>query len=179
MPTIILDRDGVINQDSEDFIKSPVEWQAIDGSLAAIAQLKSAGYQIAVATNQSGLARGLFSHATLHAIHRKMIQQSREVGGGFDEIVFCPHHPDAKCKCRKPNTGLLQAINAKISLNADTDWLVGDTGSDLKAAQQMGIRAALVETGKGDQEIKTGIVSRETIPVFKNLAHFTSWLLNV
>ena len=179
MPTIILDRDGVINQDSKDYIKSPEEWLAIDGSLPAIAQLKSAGYQIAVATNQSGLARGLFSHATLHTIHRKMIQQSREIGGGFDEIVFCPHHPDAKCECRKPKTGLLQAINAKMSLNADTDWLVGDKGSDLKAAQQMGIRAALVETGKGYQEINTGIVSRETTPVFKNLAHFTSWLLNV
>ena len=108
-----------------------------------------------------------------------MIQQTREIGGEFDEIVFCPHHPDANCECRKPKTGLLQAINAKISLNADTDWLVGDTGNDLKAAQRMGIRAALVETGKGDQEIKTGIVSRETVPVFKNLAHFTSWLLNV
>ena len=179
MATIILDRDGVINHDSEDYIKSPDEWLAIDGSLVAIAKLKAAGYKIAVATNQSGLGRGLFSQASLHAIHRKMIQESREIGGGFDMIAYCPHHPDVNCECRKPKTGLLQAINAKLPLNADTDWLVGDTRKDLEAAQQMGIRAALVETGKGEQEITKGIVSRETTPIFKNLAHFTSWLLDI
>ena len=179
MPTIILDRDGVINHESKDYIKSPDEWRAIDGSLKAIADLKSAGYQIAVATNQSGLGRGLFSQATLHAIHRKMIQECKQIGGEFDVIALCPHHPEANCECRKPKTGLLLAINAKLRLNPDTDWLIGDTGKDLKAAQQMGIRAALVETGKGSQEIATGGVSRETIPVFKNLAHFTSWLLHV
>ncbi|MBU25899.1 MAG: D-glycero-beta-D-manno-heptose-1,7-bisphosphate 7-phosphatase [Gammaproteobacteria bacterium] len=179
MPTIILDRDGVINHDSENYIKSPDEWQAIDGSLVAIAKLKSAGYQIAVATNQSGLGRGLFSQSALLAIHKKMTQEAKASGGFFDMIVFCPHHPDANCVCRKPRTGLLQAINARLPLNADSDWLVGDTAGDLKTAQLMGIRAALVETGKGDQEIITGVVSRETTPVFKNLAHFASWLLDI
>ena len=179
MPTIILDRDGVINHDSKYFIKSPDEWQAIDGSLVAIARLRAAGYKIAIATNQSGVGRGLFSQAALHAIHKKMIQEANAAGGGFDMIAFCPHHPDANCECRKPKTGLLKAINAKLPLNADTDWLVGDTVNDLKAAQQMGIRAALVETGKGSEELTTGVVSRETTPTFTSLAHFTSWLLDI
>ena len=179
MSTIILDRDGVINHDSKYFIKSPEEWQAIDGSLAAIARLRAAGYKIAIATNQSGVGRGLFSQAALHAIHKKMIQEANAAEGGFDMIAFCPHHPDANCECRKPKTGLLKAINAKLPLNADTDWLVGDTVNDLKAAQQMGIRAALVETGKGSEELTTGVVSRETTPIFTSLAHFTSWLLDI
>ena len=100
MPTIILDRDGVINLDSEDYIKSADEWRPIDGSLVAIAKLKTAGYQIAVATNQSGLGRGLFSQTSLHAIHQKMVLESKEVGGEFDMIAFCPHHPDVNCECR-------------------------------------------------------------------------------
>ncbi|HAN80714.1 MAG TPA: D-glycero-beta-D-manno-heptose-1,7-bisphosphate 7-phosphatase [Gammaproteobacteria bacterium] len=179
MPTIILDRDGVINHDSKNYIKSPDEWQPIDGSLVAIARLRTAGYKIAIATNQSGLGRGLFSQAALDAIHEKMVQQATASGGGFDMIAFCPHHPDANCECRKPKPGLLKAINAKFPLNADTDWLVGDTGNDLKAAQQMGIRAALVKTGKGNEELAKGVVSRETTPTFVNLAHFTSWLLNI
>ncbi|HBX26268.1 MAG TPA: D-glycero-beta-D-manno-heptose-1,7-bisphosphate 7-phosphatase [Gammaproteobacteria bacterium] len=179
MPTIILDRDGVINHDSKHYIKSPEEWQAIDGSLVAIANLRTAGYKIAIATNQSGLGRGLFSQTTLHAIHKKMIQESSATGGGFDMIAFCPHHPDTNCECRKPKIGLLKAISTKLPLNPDTDWLVGDTSNDLKAAQRMGIRGALVETGKGKEELMKEVVSRETTPTFKNLAHFASWLLNI
>lgn len=178
MPTIILDRDGVINHDSDQYIKCPSEWVAIDGSPEAIARLNSAGYRIAIATNQSGLGRGLFTIKTLTNIHRKMADTIENAGGRIDTIAFCPHHPLENCQCRKPNPGLLQAINQEIPLNPDTDWMVGDTAKDLAAALRMGIRAALVETGKGRRELAAGFVSREKSPVFSNLKSFVNWLLD-
>ena len=177
MPTIILDRDGVINHDSEQYVKSPSEWAAIDGAPEAIAQLNHAGYRIAIATNQSGLGRGLFDVQTLTDIHRKMTHTIEAAGGHIDMIVFCPHQPADNCECRKPKPGLLHAINQEIPLNPDTDWMVGDTAKDLTAAQRMGVRAALVETGKGERELANGLVSRETSPVFADLKSFVSWLL--
>ncbi|MDG1157617.1 MAG: HAD-IIIA family hydrolase, partial [Litorivicinaceae bacterium] len=123
MPTIILDRDGVINHDSEQYVKSPSEWVAIDGAPEAIAQLNHAGYRIAIATNQSGLGRGLFDLQTLTDIHRKMTHTIEAAGGHIDMIVFCPHQPADNCECRKPKPGLLHAINQEIPLNPDTDWM--------------------------------------------------------
>lgn len=177
MATIILDRDGVINHDSDAYIKGPEEWHLITGADRAIARLNQAGYRVAVATNQSGLGRGLFSLETLEAIHQKLRKQTSEAGGQIDMIAFCPHTPDAKCHCRKPNIGLLQAINEYLPLNSDTDWFVGDTDKDLLAAAAMGLRGALVETGKGARTLKKGIVSRETTPVFEDLLSFSQWLI--
>lgn len=178
MPTIILDRDGVINHDSKQYIKSPSEWAVIDGAPEAIARLNNAGYHIAVATNQSGLGRGLFTLETLTNIHRKMTDTIESAGGAIDMIVFCPHRPAEQCECRKPNPGLLYAINQEIPLNPDTDWMIGDTAKDLTAAQRIGIRGALVETGKGRGELTAGFVSRETNPVFSDLRGFVNWLLD-
>ena len=178
MPLIILDRDGVINHDSDAYIKTPEEWELIEGSGEAIARLYESGYRIAVATNQSGLGRGLFDLQTLERIHAKMRHVIGLDGGVLDVITFCPHTPDDNCGCRKPRTGLLQAINQEITINPDTDWMVGDTDKDLLAAQRMGIRAALVETGKGSRVLRDGVVSRETTPVFKNLQAFATWLLD-
>ena len=178
MPTIILDRDGLINQDSDEYIKSPREWQAIPGSLEAIKKLNDAGYDVCIATNQSGLGRGLFSIQTLDQIHQKMINELEAMGGVIRMIVYCPHHPDAKCACRKPNTGLLTTINEEFRLDSDTSWMVGDTAKDVECAHRMGIRGALVRTGKGESELRKGVVSRETTPIFDDLAEFGAWLLS-
>jgi len=177
MPTIILDRDGVINHDSDDYIKNPDEWIAIDLSLQAIQRLHVAGYNICVATNQSGLGRGLFDLETLTVIHQKMLDAVAEIGGQIQMIAYCPHHPDAQCSCRKPNIGLLATISEQFPLDPDTTWMVGDTAKDILCAQRMGIRGALVLTGKGERELKIGVVSRETTPIFKNLSDFVDWLL--
>lgn len=177
MPTIILDRDGVINQDSDDYIKNPDEWIAIEGSLQAIKRLNDAGYNICVATNQSGLGRALFDLETLSAIHQKMLDAVGNAGGQIQMIAYCPHHPDEQCACRKPNTGLLTAINEQFPLDADTTWMVGDTAKDILSAHRMGIRGALVLTGKGERELKKGAVSRETTPIFASLREFADWLL--
>jgi D-glycero-D-manno-heptose 1,7-bisphosphate phosphatase len=177
MPTIVLDRDGVINHDSDDYIKHPAEWVAIPGSLEAIVRLNESGYNVCVATNQSGLGRGLFDLETLAMIHQKMLNELRLISGHIHMIAYCPHHPDQSCACRKPNTGLLAAINEQFPLDPDTTWMVGDTSKDVQCAHRMGIRAALVLTGKGEGELKKGVVSRETTPVFQNLSEFADWLL--
>ena len=177
MPTIVLDRDGVINQDSDAYIKNPDEWYAIKGSLDAIKRLNDAGYGVCVATNQSGLGRDLFSIEALAAIHQKMMNELEAMGGRIDLIAFCPHHPDAGCVCRKPKTGLLQAINEQFPLDPDTTWMVGDTGKDIECARRIGIRGALVKTGKGQHELDSGVVSCETTPVFSDLSEFVNWLL--
>ena len=177
MPTIILDRDGVINHDSDDYIKNPDEWIAIDLSLQAIQRLHVAGYNICVATNQSGLGRGLFDLETLTVIHQKMLDAVTEIGGQIQMIAYCPHHPDAQCSCRKPNIGLLATISEQFPLDPDTTWMVGDTAKDILCAHRMGIRGALVLTGKGERELKKGVVSRETTPIFKTLSDFVDWLL--
>ena len=177
MPTIILDRDGVINHDSDAYIKDPSEWCAIKGSLDAIKRLNDAGYDVCVATNQSGLGRDLFSIDTLAAIHQKMVSELEALGGHIQVIMFCPHHPDIGCSCRKPEPGLLQAINEQFPLDPDTSWMVGDTEKDMECARRMGIRSALVKTGKGQRELDNGVVSRETTPIFNDLNEFVNWLL--
>ena len=177
MPTIILDRDGVINHDSDEYIKSPAEWRAIQGSLEAIKRLNNAGYDVCIATNQSGLCRNLFTVDTLAEIHQKFIRSLETLGGHIHMIAYCPHLPADQCHCRKPNTGLLRAINNEFHLDADTTWMVGDTAKDVECADRMGIRAALVKTGKGQDELRKGVISRETTPIFENLNDFVDWLM--
>lgn len=149
MRLVILDRDGVINHDSDNYIKSPDEWQPIDGSLAAIARLTHAGWSVAVATNQSGIERGLFDINTLHAIHTKMANAVSDVGGRIDGVFFCPHAPNSGCRCRKPATGLLEDIAARFGRSLAGVPVVGDSLRDLQAGHAMGCDTFLVKTGKG------------------------------
>ena len=152
---VILDRDGVINHDSCDYIKSAEEWQPIDGSLEAIALLHNHGFKIAVATNQSGLARNLFSPEVLAAMHSKMELAINCAGGELAGIFYCPHHPDDNCDCRKPRTGLLKQISLSLGSDLQGVPFVGDSASDLAAASNFGCHPVLVKTGKGNQTLTT------------------------
>ncbi|MEJ2554034.1 MAG: D-glycero-beta-D-manno-heptose 1,7-bisphosphate 7-phosphatase [Gammaproteobacteria bacterium] len=156
MKLIILDRDGVINEDSDDYIKSPEEWRPIPGSLDAIARLTRAGYRIAVATNQSGVARGLFDGDTLQRIHDKMRGAVAATGGEIAAIFFCPHGPDAGCACRKPQPGLLREIGAHFNVDLTGVPAVGDSLRDIQAARAVGARPILVRTGKGEGTVRRG-----------------------
>lgn len=150
MKLIVLDRDGVINQDSDAFVKSSAEWIPIPGSLEAIARLTRAGWTVAVATNQSGLARGLFDATALSDMHFKMQQRVMEQGGRIDLIVHCPHGPDDGCACRKPLPGLFITIAEHFQLpNLKGVPVVGDSLRDLTAGIRLGATPYLVRTGKG------------------------------
>lgn len=146
---VVLDRDGVINRDSPDFIRSPAEWQPLPGSLAAIAALGAAGIPVVVASNQSGVGRGLFDLATLAAIHARMTAAVREAGGELAGIFFCPHHPDEDCDCRKPRPGLLRRIERELNCTLAGQPAIGDSLRDLEAAVAVGARPVLVRTGNG------------------------------
>ena len=146
---VVLDRDGVINHDSDAFIKSPAEWKPIDGSLEAIALLSQHGFTVAVASNQSGVARGLLDRRTLHSVHRKMRRAVRKAGGAIDRIVYCPHHPDDSCDCRKPEPGLLRRLERHYGTNLSGIPVIGDSERDLVAAKAVGARPMLVLTGNG------------------------------
>ena len=156
MKLIILDRDGVINVDSAEYIKSPAEWKPIPGSLEAIARLNQDGYHVVVATNQSGLGRGLFDVATLNAIHDKMHKALGLVGGRIDAVFFCPHAQDAGCNCRKPKPGLLEDIAHRFNTELAGVPCIGDSLRDLQAAAAVGAKAILVLTGKGKQTAAKG-----------------------
>jgi len=149
MKLIILDRDGTINEDRDDFVKSPDEWVPIAGSLEAIARLNHAGWHTVVATNQSGIARGLFDLATMNAIHAKMNRALAAVGGRIDAVFFCPHGPDDGCSCRKPRPGMLQTIGERYGVAMHETYAVGDSLRDLEAAVAAGCAPHLVRTGKG------------------------------
>jgi D-glycero-D-manno-heptose 1,7-bisphosphate phosphatase len=150
---VILDRDGVINQDSDSYIKSPEEWIPIEGSLESIALLSQAGFTVAVATNQSGIARRLFDQYMLARIHQKMCDAVEQSGGSLDGIFYCPHGPDDGCNCRKPQTGLLEAIAREFNVPLHGVPLVGDSLKDIQVARRMGCRPYLVKTGKGMQTL--------------------------
>jgi D-glycero-D-manno-heptose 1,7-bisphosphate phosphatase len=146
---IILDRDGVINHDSDLYIKSPDEWRPIPGSLDAIARLTQRGYRVVVATNQSGIGRGLFEMDTLNAIHDKMIKAVAQAGGRIDAVFFCPHTNVDKCGCRKPKPGMLEEISSRYNIELNGIPSIGDSLRDLQAAKAVGAQPILVLTGKG------------------------------
>jgi D-glycero-D-manno-heptose 1,7-bisphosphate phosphatase len=146
---VILDRDGTINEDSDQYIKSPAEWRPIQGSLQAIARLTHGGWRVVVATNQSGIARGLFDMATLNAIHTEMHRAVNLAGGRIDAIFFCPHAADSNCECRKPKPGLLREIASRMDIELDGVPMIGDSLRDLEAAAAVGAKPYLVLTGKG------------------------------
>ncbi len=149
MKLIILDRDGVINYDSEAYIKNVSEWRPLPGSIAAIARLSQAGYSVVVATNQSGLSRGLFGLDELDAIHHKLRGLVEAAGGRIDGIYYCPHVPEEGCSCRKPAPGLLQLIAEDFQADLRGVPLIGDSLRDLEAGMELGCRLILVRSGKG------------------------------
>ena len=148
MKLVILDRDGTINEDRDDFVKSPEEWVAIPGALEAIARLNHAGWHTVIATNQSGLARGLFDMAALNAIHARMNRELAALGGRIDAVFFCPHGPDDGCRCRKPLPGLFETIAERYGIDLSAAQVVGDSLRDLQAGAAAGCATHLVRTGK-------------------------------
>ena len=149
MKLLILDRDGVINVDSDAYIKSVEEWIPLPGSIEAIAQLSKAGWTVAIATNQSGIARGYYDVATLDAMHARLRELVAQQGGEVGLIVYCPHGPDEGCACRKPKPGMLQTIATHYGADLAQCWFVGDSLGDLQAAQTVDSQPVLVKTGKG------------------------------
>ena len=176
MKLIILDRDGVINFDSDQFIKSPDEWKPIPGSLEAIARLTREGWRVVVATNQSGLARGLFEMVTLNAIHAKMHKAVAQAGGRIEAVFYCPHAADMNCDCRKPKSGLFNEIAARYGHDLKGVPAIGDSLRDLEAAVSVGARPVLVKTGKGAKTLAAGGLPENT-PVFANLSEAVDHLL--
>lgn len=176
MKLIILDRDGVINHDSDEFIKSPQEWQPIDGALEAIARLNQAGYRVAVATNQSGIARRLFDMVTLNAIHQKLHLRAQHVGARIDAIFYCPHAADDYCDCRKPKSGLLEEIARRFDISLHGVPTVGDSLRDLQAGADAGCQPYLVLTGKGERTRAAGGLPPGTM-IYPDLAAVVDQLL--
>ncbi|MBI1891004.1 MAG: D-glycero-beta-D-manno-heptose 1,7-bisphosphate 7-phosphatase [Burkholderiales bacterium] len=173
---IILDRDGVINYDSDAFIKSPDEWKPLPGSLEAVARLNQAGYRVVVCTNQSGVARGYFNIVTLNEIHQKMHHLARQVGAEIDAVFFCPHAADDNCDCRKPKPGMLREIAERYNVNLKGIPTVGDSLRDLQAGFVVGCVPYLVLTGKGEKTRDKGGLPPGTL-VFPNLANVVDHLL--
>jgi len=172
---IVLDRDGVVNYDSEKHIKSPEEWRPVPGSLEAIARLNHAGYRVVVATNQSGIGRGLFDMSTLNAIHEKMHRALAHTGARLDAVFFCPHTADSRCECRKPKPGMLLEIGVRFNAELKGVPCIGDGLRDLQAAEAVGAQPMLVLTGKGEKTLREAIPKNTTI--FPDLAFAVSALL--
>lgn len=181
---VILDRDGTINADSDDYIKSADEWEPLPGALEAIARLNHAGWHVVLASNQSGLGRGLFDMAALNAMHAKLNKLLAAKGGRIDAIFFCPHSPDERCYCRKPLPGLFEQIAERYGMALDGVNAVGDTLRDLVAAASAGCAPHLVLTGKAGG-LATPLLPGQPLPdaypvgtrVHADLTGFASWLL--
>lgn len=173
---VILDRDGVINHDSDDFIKSVDEWIPLPGSLEAMTRLTQAGWTVTVATNQSGLARGLYDEATLEAMHAKMRDLLAALGGRVDYLAYCPHGPNDESTCRKPLPGMYNDIAAHFGCTLNDVPVIGDSLRDLQAAVAVQARPILVRTGKGERTLAAGGLPEAT-PVFDDLAAAVNALL--
>lgn len=173
---VILDRDGTINVDSDEFIKSAAEWLPLPGSLEAIAMLNRHGFRVAVISNQSGLARGLFDLAALDAIHAKMLQLANAAGGEIEAIYFCPHGPGDDCDCRKPKAGLFRRLAQDKQIDLSATFAVGDALRDIQAARAAGARPVLVKTGKGWQTLNDN--PQLDVPVFDNLYDAAAYIVS-
>lgn len=174
---VILDRDGVINEDSDEYIKTIDEWVPLPGSVDAIARLSHGGYRVAVATNQSGLARGFVTPTDLDAMHRLLRNLLAEQGGRIEMIVYCPHGPDEGCHCRKPRPGMLQEIGRRLSVDLAGVPFIGDSLADVAAARAAGALPWLVRTGKGERALATGSRELDGVPVYRDLAAAVEELL--
>ena len=181
MNILVLDRDGVINVDSEDYIRTPEQWVPIPGSLDAIARLCRAEYRVVVVTNQSGIGRGLFDIHTLNKIHARMLDQVRHKGGEIDAIFFCPHHPDAGCACRKPKPGMLKDLALRLKISLTGVPVIGDSLRDIEAAVAVNALPILVKTGYrrvSEAELaQTGQAHGTRVLTFDDLAGFSDALL--
>ena len=175
MKLVILDRDGTINHDSDEYIKSPEEWRPLKGSLEAIGRLAQAGYRLVVATNQSGIARGLFDTRTLFAIHDLLQRSVAQAGGRIDAFFFCPHAADAGCACRKPQPGMLVEVARRFNVPLEDTYMVGDARRDVEAAAAAGARPVLVLTGKGLKTREEGKLPART-EIYPDLAAFAERL---
>tara|TARA_B100001989_G_scaffold237181_1_gene199650 strand:- start:1460 stop:1999 length:540 start_codon:yes stop_codon:yes gene_type:complete len=173
---IILDRDGVINVDSDQFIKSPDEWIEIENSIDSIVSLQKNGWNVSIATNQSGIGRGLFDLKTLNNIHAKMIKLIEEKGGQIPNIKFCPHLPSDNCNCRKPKPGMYLELATELKISLCETIVVGDSLRDLEAAKIVGAQPILVLTGKGEKTLVDRGLPAGTM-TYKNLSEFTKYLL--
>ncbi len=179
MKLIILDRDGVINEDSDDYIKSPDEFIPIAGSFDAITRLYHADFKIVIATNQSGIARGYYDLDTLNAIHSKMHRLLSVHGGKIEAIFFCPHGPDDNCDCRKPKTGMLDDIASRYDITLTNIPFIGDSLTDINAARTAGASPYLVKTGKGELTIQNATQNElDNIPIYLDLNDVVNHLLN-
>jgi D-glycero-D-manno-heptose 1,7-bisphosphate phosphatase len=175
---VILDRDGVINQDSDDYIRSVDEWIPIPGSIDAIARLSQAGFKVTVATNQSGIGRGYYDEYALAQMHELMHALVEEAGGHIDAVTYCPHLPDAGCTCRKPLPGLLDEIAEALQMPLENAWFVGDTEKDIETALSRDCRPILVLTGKGERTLpKLSPRLREAALVMPDLAAAATHIL--
>lgn len=177
MKLIILDRDGVINHDSDDYIRTPQDWDPIPGSLEAIARLTHAGWRAVVATNQSGIARGLFDIETLNRIHDKMHRMVHEAGGAIEAVFFCADEDD-ESPCRKPNPGMLIEIGRRLRIHLRGVPVVGDSLRDVQAARAVDAQPFLVLTGKGRRTLESA-GSLEGVPVFPDLGAVADYLLSL
>ncbi|MEJ2591434.1 MAG: D-glycero-beta-D-manno-heptose 1,7-bisphosphate 7-phosphatase [Candidatus Thiodiazotropha sp.] len=175
---VILDRDGVINEDSDAYIKSPAEWRPIEGSLQAIARLNRAGFKVYVATNQSGLTRGLFTIETLNRIHQKMLDMLQHHGGNVVAILFCPHAPDDDCACRKPKPGLYLDIAERNNISLQGIPVIGDSFRDIEAAKAVNARPILVRTGNGSKTEQQHADALQDIEIYDDLASTVDTLIN-
>jgi len=174
---VILDRDGVINHDSDAYIKSLDEWIPYPSAIEAISRLSRNGWTVAIATNQSGVARGYYDVATLDAMHAELERQVTSAGGEIAHIAYCPHGPDDNCRCRKPLPGLLEEIRQRLQLaTLEGSWIVGDSLRDLQAGAAVGCRQVLVRTGKGEATEANG-EELGNAKIFNDLAAFVDWLL--
>lgn len=172
---VVLDRDGVVNHDSPDYIKSAAEWQPIAGSLEAIARLSQAGWRVCLASNQSGLGRKLFDYDAFAAMNAKMQKMLAERGGRIDAVAFAPEHPDQPTELRKPNPGMLKDLARRLGAPLEGAWFVGDSAGDLAAARAAGMHPALVRTGNGVATAQSP--EAQNVPVFDDLGAFVSHLL--
>ena len=177
MKLVVLDRDGVINLDSVHFIKSTSEWIPISGSLEAIALLNQSGYRVAIATNQSGISRGLFDMVTLNAIHDKMHRALAQLGGRIDAIFYCPHSAEDNCTCRKPKPGMMEEIGSRFGVDLKAVPIVGDALRDLQAGAVLGMQPMLVRTGKGEETLAAGGLPEGTL-IFANLAEAVQHIIS-
>jgi len=168
---IILDRDGVINEDSDDYIKSPDEWIPIAGSLEALGKLSQNGFKVIIITNQSGIGRKIFSIEMLNAIHKKMCINLAQYGGVIDGIFFCPCAPEENCNCRKPKSGLYNEVSDRLQISLENVFCVGDKITDIQAAQNAGAKPILVKSGK--ENIDSGNIP-ENIPIYDDLLSFVN-----
>ena len=181
MKLVILDRDGTINHEREDYIKSPEEWVPLPGALEAIARLNHAGWHVVVATNQSGIGRGLFDMVALNAMHAKMNQMLAKVGGRVEAVFFCPHTPEDHCTCRKPMPGLFQMIGQRFGRSLDRVPMVGDLPLDVLAAQSVGCEPHLVRTGQAatmpEAELQALRQQVSGLTIHPNLSAFADYLI--